>query len=116
MFQLSEAVFEHLDFKSIIVRVEDFLGPGEDFGLNPFLLSHDVKDGDRHNLGELALDDEREAGRVQARAEGVNHLKALVVQSLLQVAGGSNDVGNEFPIINGEFLYHRVFVLLCEYT
>ena len=31
--QLSEAVFEHLDFKGLVVRVEDFLALAEDFNL-----------------------------------------------------------------------------------
>ena len=86
--QLSETLFEHLDFDGIVVCAEDFLGLGEDFNLNTFLLGHDVKDRDRHDFGELTLNDERDAGGIDARGEGVNNLEPLVVQSLLQVAGG----------------------------
>lgn len=42
--QLGEAVSEHLDFKGVVVRVEDFLSLTEDFGLYTLLLLHDVKD------------------------------------------------------------------------
>ena len=107
--QLSEAVSEHLDFKGVVVRVEDFLSLTEDFGLHPLLLLQDVKDADREHLGVVALYDERNAGGIDARGEGVNNLETLFIEFLLQFASGRYDVSDSFPLLMCKLSYHRVF-------
>ena len=81
--QLSEAVSENLDFESVIVGAEDFLSLAEDFGLHTLLLSKNVKDADGEYLGVVALYDERNAGGIKARGEGVDNLETLLVEGLL---------------------------------
>ena len=114
--QLSEAVSENLDFESVIVGAEDFLSLAEDFGPYTLLLLQDVKDADREYLGVVALYDERNAGGIDACGERVNNLETLLVEGLLQLAGGRYNVSDSFPLLLCEMSYHRVFVLLCEYT
>lgn len=115
-FQLSEAVSENLYFESVIVGAENFLSLAEDFGLYTLLLLQDVKDADREHFGVVALYDERNAGGIEARGEGVDNLETLLVEGLLQLAGGRYDVSDSFPLLLCEMSYHRCFVLLCEYT
>jgi hypothetical protein len=114
--QLGEAVSENLDFESVIVGAENFLSLAEDFGLYTLLLLQDVKDADREYLGVVALYDERNAGGIDARGERVNNLETLLVEGLLQLAGGRYNVSDSFPLLLCEMSYHRCFVLLCEYT
>lgn len=115
-FQLSEAVSENLDFESVIVGAKDFLSLAEDFGLYPLLLLQDVKDADREHLGVVALYDERDAGGIDARGEGVNNLETLFIEFLLQFASGRYDVSDNLPLLLCKMSYHRVCVLLNKYT
>lgn len=81
--QLSKAVSEYLDFESVIVGGEDFLSLAENFSLHALLCIQNVKDAGGEHLGVVALYDERDAGRINARGEGVDNIETLFVEFLL---------------------------------